>query len=199
MRRYLSIVVGCSVMLWGCGNSRVTERNLRDYVSNEANGVHFEKKHKDIQIAVTYHPNDLVVKQQVEGWNYSPAQIDSVAQTYEPFDYFTLGFSENGREIVDGLAGDKPAFTKAINYLSYGIGPDIRMVHGRDTLFVEDFLYTRNFGGEAGSSLLLAFKSSLRTKSGQVQLIVDERQFGTGLSIFKFDIDDIRAIPPLGF
>lgn len=195
-----SLIFALAILLTGCSKKDpISAGELNAFLADDENGLHLEKESGSLLLECTYHPADFILAQEIEGRKLSSAGIDSLEKGLRKYTYFLFKISKEGREIVDLLANDPQRFNKALDYLSFKIGNDFRLVNQTDTVRVEDFAYARSFGSANGSSVLLAFKFPLEGRSGKVSLLYDDTFFKTGLSHFDFQTGDMKSTPPLDY
>ena len=191
----ISVVILLCIGLQRCGEEKVSADELRAFALDEGNGLLQRIEKGESRLEVIYHPKELVLLQEISGRVLSNKQLDSIRHELQAYDYFLFKLSRNGREIVSSYANDRLAYKKAINYLSYRISADIALVNNDENIAVEDFSYSQTFGSATSTTLLIAFKSSLRDREGSLSFVFNDSFFNTGLSEFQFNVDDIRAVP----
>jgi hypothetical protein len=191
---FLVVAVG----LLACADNTVrTVDELRAYTLDKEHGLHIESEQKSVAIDVLYKPKDFVVFQEIEDRSFTTEQVDSVSQAFRHYDYFVLDLTRNGKEIVNSFADDPAMFQRAVNYFSYDVGKDIRLIVDHDTLPVADFIYARSYSIGKGASIQVGFKSELSAKSGKAHLQWLDMMCGSGLHNFEFNISDIKDTPKL--
>jgi hypothetical protein len=185
------------LILTSCNTQSVSHQSLMTYVNDESNGLLKIIEHSDSKVKLCYTPHDLILAQEVKGSDYTESQIDSIRNKLAELDYFKLSLSQNGEDIINQYASNPTIFNKAVEYLSYNISKDLKLIHNHDTLNVLDVMYSSGFGLNKSSEVLMVFESSLSKKQGDVQILFNDEFFRTGLNQFEFKIDAIKSVPTL--
>ena len=187
------IVVGFIVFFASCQKD-LSKQELIDYTFDPGNGLYKKETVGNIQIEVVYRPSQLIASQDAQGLVLTRHQADSINDYFGEIDYFLLRLSRNSSEIENAYAGNRSAFNEISNYLSYGIGKDILLLQGSDTLHVTDFIRTQSHGASPSTDILFGFRPGLNDKNGDVKFIFDDLKFKTGLTEFHFDIADLKTV-----
>jgi hypothetical protein len=181
----------------GCTRLPATEAELNSYILDPDNKLCSTIEKNGFQIQAIYRPKDLVLAQQIRTGNKNQSQVDSIREQISQYEYFSLKLSKNGRELPSEFVNDPAKFNSIIDYMSFEIGNDLRLIAGQDTIHTEDFIHTRTFGVSTASEVLAAFKYRIPDESSIVALLFDDPLFKTGLSEFRFSTNSIQSIPPL--
>jgi hypothetical protein len=169
---------------------------LKSYPLNKENGLYQSAQVGAILIEVIYRPKDLIIAQEVDvinddtQWVAQERRLDSV-------DYFVLRLSRSGDEIENMYAGREARYQQVISYLSGGIGSDLSLKRGNETIEIEGLAFAPTFGGSNASSVLMIFKSYLSKVERDFSVEFNDSQFGTGLNSFRFKAKAIGSCPKL--
>jgi hypothetical protein len=187
--------------LWVRCQSQKTDsvEALLSYAVNSENGLVQSTDRDGTTMSLMYQPRDIAVAGNLRGRStINSEDVDSARKSIEEYDYFVLHLSKDDQEILNQYV-NTPSFSDAVNYLSFGIRKDFRLVHGQDTVGLFDLMHTRTYGASHHTSLLLAFKSNLEHASEDCVVLFDDTFFGTGLQKFPFQISAIQHIPLLDY
>jgi hypothetical protein len=173
-------------------------QELLAYANDPENGLLQEVQRGRISLRLAYHPKDIVVEQHLRDLqDFDGRRVDSIRQNLKEYDYFALQLSEDGHEILNSYV-NTPQFNAAENYLSFDVGKDFRLIHGRDTIPTFDLIHTRTYGVSQHSIVLVAFKSQLEATADNTCVVqFNDTFFKTGLHDFEFSVSDIKHTPSL--
>ncbi len=180
-----------------CNKEAQSVQELIDYCNQPANGLRSNYVEDEYRFEVIYRPVEIIVLQEVKSLSLMGQQIDSVRQLFNGIDYFLLRMQKKGTEVETSFARDPIRFGEVNTYLATKVGRDIKLVHAGDTILTKATIHTRTFGSSQSTDLLIAFESSLKSKSGEFEVLFDDKIFGTGLHAFDFEINNIKSIPSL--
>jgi hypothetical protein len=192
-RRAPIIVVGFIMFLAGCQQD-VSRQQLIDYTFDPSHGLHKRDTKGNITIEVVYRPSQLIAQQDVRGLTLSSNQVDSIYEYFSGIDYFLLRLSRDSDEIENAYAENHTAFNEISNYLSHGIGENVFLLQGSDTLHATDFIRTQTHGASPSTDILFGFKPGLNDENGDFKFIFNDLRFHTGLNEFDFNISDLRTV-----
>lgn len=180
----------------GCWMKTISPGELQQFVDDPENELKVSANKGNVSIQVLYRPKELVFLPRVGddqiAWKKQLAEVDSL-------DYFLIRLSRGGKEIENALAGDEKKFSDLVSYLSLGIAQDLTLVNAADTLAPLDVMYSRTFGASEATSVMVIFKSHLKTRSGVATLRYQDHFLSTGLSEFTFSTKNIKSIPSIKF
>lgn len=195
MRLLYSVVI---VFLLGCCQRNIqslSRSELIQYANNPDNGLVVSIMAEDLKLTAHYKPKDLILDQHLVSPDIQ--SLNKLRAELQEYDYFIVQFSKEGREIESYFSADTQQSNSLLRYLSGGIDNDFLLVNGRDTVQVDQTIYTPHYGSATSTSLMLIFKSDILTKNKDITLIYNDSFFKSGQSFFRFDIDEIKHIPKL--
>jgi hypothetical protein len=180
-----------------CNERAQSVHEVIDYCNEPTNGLRADYAIGEYRFEVIYRPVEIIVAQEIKSLSLTGQQIDSVRQLFDGIDYFLLRMQKKGTEVETSFARDPIRFGEVNTYLATKVGRDIKLVHAGDTILAKATIHTRTFGSSQSTDLLIAFESSLISKSGEFEVLFDDKIFGTGLHMFDFEINNIKSIPSL--
>ena len=196
MRSVISFL-GLVVMFASCTHPEyATREELNAYILKEENGLQKKTESNGIQLEIRVYPTDLILAEEIDGKNYKPSQVDSIHNKLQDIQYFRFSISRDDQEVVNALALDEDQFKRGLEYLSSGIGEDLKLIQDLDTTDVQGVMYLRGYGISRASVLLVAFKRKL-THDDPVTVMYNDSFFNTGLTRFDFRLNDLNSIPTL--
>jgi hypothetical protein len=182
-------VVSCSV-------KQLPEQDLKSYILNEENGLYKRTVKGDVTIEVFYRPAELVWKSDLQDAKDEGA-LKELRKNYDTLNYFMMHFSRKGQEIENSFVSNPSYFTEVINYLSFEMSKDVFQINGLDTVRALDVVYTRTFGGSAGTSVMAVFNGNLKERSENIKICFNDTKLGIGAAEFEFKSSDIKNTPTL--
>src|SRR5690606_11825755 len=124
-----------------------------------------------------YRPNDLIAEQMTVAG--TEAEWDSLSHALGSYRYFIVKLSKDNKELETHAASSPDLHLKLIEYLNGGIAQDFRAIAGKDTLEVDQVVYTPFFGSANQTSFMLVFNTDAQTPS-TINLIYTDSFFGLG-------------------
>ncbi len=194
------LLLGLASALWyACTPSQLDLQALNEYLLDEGNGLTVKQEAGNLNLKVTYRPNDLLVYQELDPF-YDQHMIQKLHKKYEGYAYFVLSMETEGRDVLYGTAQGQTDFNERLQTLSFRMQELVSITtSARDTIPVADYVYPRNFGLAKSSTLLFAFNRE-RMKTAD-WLIFNLKEFGmrTGDQHFRFQVHDLEKTPRLVF
>jgi hypothetical protein len=181
----LSFLIFCS-----CGKQTLSPSEYVKYIEDESHGLKVSRTIGDVQYAVLYKPSDYMrIRETHSGANIKEEKGD--------LEYFSLHYSlsDTSGDLLKKDITTPEEYYERVNYMSYGMQNDIRLVEGTDTLSCRLYNFVRSYGLSPAADIVLAFESSA-SHSGKT-LLIDDNVFGAGMIKIKFEQEDIENIPVL--
>lgn len=170
---------------------------LQVYLQDPDNGLTRKMRAGEVQMTVTYRPNDLLVQQEV-GDAQDTSAIRKAFEKYEDHAYFTVQLAAGERDALYGGSADQAAFSEHLQTLSFRMGEYVQLTtSAQDTIPVADFYYSRNFGLSKSSDILFVFNNEKLKNSNSLSFHVKEFGFRTGNQSFPFKTKDLVQAPKL--
>jgi hypothetical protein len=184
----LSIVT----FVYACTPDRLNEQELIQFLGDESNGLRKTEKVGSQQVSVTYRPVSLLVSQSVSD-KTDTTEVAAAYKKYSPYYYFTVSFSDNGRE---ALSPRHPHYGELVNVLSFRMHSYLNMtIPSRDTIPMADFVLNRTFGMASSTDMLVVFSKDKTRDQEWVQINLQELGLGLGNQRFRFLTADIESCP----
>ncbi len=176
-----------------------TNDALWEYIKDENNGYIAHKTIAGVNYSLLYKPTDLLVQQEL-GSATDKTQVDNLRNKYGKYCYFNLSMSRGGQELLSSVAGDRQAFGKMVNELSFGMESKIHLyTENRDTIAMAEYSYPRMYGMSKSTSLLLVYPRDELEAAKEIHLAIEDLGFGTGEVRFKQAMNKIKKQPELQF
>ena len=193
----LSFLIGL-VVLVSCENpAQLSEKELTEFVNDPANGVSKTIQAGKMEMKVTLRPNDFLVYQEV-GEEGSKEDIAEASKRYDDYLYLMLSLSAGEKDALYGLSQDQGVFSENLQVLSFRMGQYVTLTTSKqDTIPVGDYIFNRTFGLSKSNDLMFVFNREKISEEGWVSFNIGEFGMSTGRRNFRFELDDIYAVPTL--
>jgi hypothetical protein len=175
----------------------VSRSELVQYSLNPENGLIHSTNREGLEIQALYRPKELIMDQLRD--TEKQQEWDSLTVALSDYSYFIIKLSRANKEIETHFAAVPEAHRELQVYLNGAIGNDFVLISGRDTVSVDQVLYTPYFGTSGQTSLMLIFRSGSVTRHRDFALVYNDSFLGSGLSLFKFERKKINRIPHLNW
>lgn len=199
MKKLVPTIFSFSFLFLSCTKEVITTpQQLKDFLENSDNGLLQLSDANGIETKVMYHPKDLIIANNyITETDFSEELIDSTREELRDYQYFKLSLSRSGEEVINAFGQDTERFSKAVNYLSFGISADVKLQVNNKEFDIEDVAYSRSFGSSRSSNVLVAFKPGVLPSTGKLVITFSDSFFSTGYHSYEFDLSKIKEIPTL--
>jgi len=179
----------------------VNEKELREYISDESNGLSQSTIVDGVEINVKYKPTSLLILQENRGSIVIPSkEYDKLNQKYSNYHYFTLSLSKNNKEALYANSHAYSQFSELVQTLSFRMPVHTNLTTSEsDTVEVLDYVFPRTYGMGAATSLLFVFDKEKIQNDEWLQFNLAEFGMGLGRQSFRFRLEDIDDLPQLKF
>lgn len=191
-RLFIALILAALVSSCFYRTRYVSKEELVQYILDPENGLIKTEQRNGFDVQVLYRPNDLITEQMtVVG---SQEEWDSLSHALGSYRYFIVKLSKDNKELETHAASSPDLHLKLIEHLNGDIAQDFIAIAGKDTLEVDQVVYTPFFGSANQTSFMLVF-NSIKEKSSAINLIYTDSFFGLGR--FEFEYNDLNRIPRL--
>ncbi len=182
----IAMVVGICATI-GCSKSKLGKREFIDWVKNPSNQLNQTKTIGDIQLNIQYTPGAYLELIQ-------DGASDSKMQQYA---LEMVVLSKKNSDIAKHNISTISDYEARMQYMSFSMQNDIKLVDGDDTLDCKWFHFERGADIKPHRTWLLGFDKLQTTDSQTKVLLVDVSKLGAGIVKFKFDKNILTNIPTL--
>ncbi len=150
----------------------------------------------NITASLSYLPADWLAIN--EAGSERPAQIITASKEYEGMEYYRLRLAlQSGHgDILQYNAGSTDEYYQRVEYFSFGLQSDLRLLVSNDTLTCKLFHFERNYGAAPYADFMLGFDENLGNKSNRT-LIYEDRVYSKSLIKLTIPAENIQRIPTL--
>ncbi|MEQ1746403.1 MAG: hypothetical protein ABMA02_13320 [Saprospiraceae bacterium] len=149
-----------------------------------------------IQTTLTYLPADWLAINEVGLGD--PEKISSARGEYVGLEYYRLRVAlQSGQgDVLQHAAAGTDDYYQRIEYFSFGMQHDIRLLVGPDTLACKLYHFERNYGAAPYMDFMLGFETKPGSEFDRT-LLYDDRVYSSGLIHLTIPFDNIHCIPTL--
>lgn len=124
--------------------------------------------------------------------------IKEKIKEYEGMQYFSYkiqSLSSQDELLKIGISSEDEYYSR-IEYLSFKMQKDFKLIDGTDTLDCKLFHFERNYGLAPNASFTLAFEKGKRNNNSK-SLIYEDKVFGNGTIYLTIKENDLNNIPKI--
>lgn len=193
------VVLLLFVLFTGCGQSSyLSEQELLDYTLEQSNGLYHKKETKQFEITLYNKPTGLLMAQEI-GVASDSSQYCELEDRYSKYLYFILELSMNDSNPLY-RSSSQEEFGENLQTLSFRMNQFVNLTTAsRDTIPVLDFVYPRMYGMSSSAAIMFAFDTTGVLSNEYFNFNLSEFGMGTGSHSFRFDREDVLAVPRLLF
>lgn len=182
----------------GCTSKKeANPQELVSWVENPDRGCIKEKVIKNIGFRVAYTPTPYMAIKE-NGGNLTPENYQEALDRLTGLTHFNLTiFPSDGssQDLLHYQTANMRQYQEKIYYYSFPFQKDIYLVQGADTLPCALYHFARDHGLSPQIQFALAFEQ--RNSKQDMQLVINEKVFGSGPLHFLIEQEAIEGIPSL--
>ncbi len=184
--------------LFGCGEKEQLKPSAYvKWVNDASNGLKVEKTMSDVTYSLQYKPVEYIVANEERTDELPLAKLEERKKALEGMYYFNFRMQSNteGDVLLTGLAEEQEYYER-VNYCSYGMQEDFKLVTATDTLPCKLFNFVRTHGVAPYVDFVLGFERKTQEPE-ELQIVLEERLFGAGRIKFTIEKESQESIPDL--
>jgi len=137
------------------------------WIKTADNGLFVSKEVGDITYSIQYEPLEYVALRNLKTKSVSKEQLKNETDRLSDLQYYTLKISTSkGTDILKYGAEGQYEFNQRIDYYSFRMQSDLKLVEESDTLPCVLFHFERTYGISPYSCFVLAFELTVGEKAG---------------------------------
>ena len=165
------------------------------WVEDEKNELVSQQIEGGIKYEVTYCPISYMISKEFRASTVSKESFDKRSKEMEGLRYFKLRFqraNSNEEVLAYNLQGGQEGYYKRVDYLSYGLEEDLKLVQNgnKDTLLPVLFHFERTYGVAPYIDFVVAFEKDTTVSDPHVVFVLDDKIFGG--NVMRFDFNDLK-------
>jgi len=180
----------------GCGIDAYTPDAYRAWIGAHKDALSTQISRSGLSFSLTYLPVDWLALQETSTDN--APEFKKIRETYAGMEYYRLRVSLTGSQgdILQYQAASQEEYYQRVEYFSFGMQHDLRMLNGQDTIPCKLFHFERNYGAAPFADFMIGFEDREGNKSDRV-LIYNERVYSTSIFQLSIPAENIQSIPKL--
>lgn len=198
----IAILILISAALFSCENKKIKDKaSFYKYLDDPENGLCISKQVNQVQLKAKYLPAEYLAYKDFENHNQS-VDLDSIIESYSHQVTIMLSIGpsqEEGKDImIKGIYGYKD-FKERLYSLNFEIEAHIKLKTFEETYRPVLSSFERLYGLKTGRDILFVFTPEVKTEEAlftdeTLVFEYDDKDFGTGLTHFKFKRKDIDLL-----
>lgn len=172
-----------------------------NWVSNPQNGLVKNTVIGNYSFSLQYRPMDMMLLKDIKDIKkIDKKQFKAQRKEYVGLYYFVLQITPLNTNVFPGLKEnfkDKNVFEREIEYFSFGMQQDVKLVQGKDTLVCVSFTHERVFKHAPYYTFLIAFEEKEDKKPTDQTFLYIDRLLGVDTLRFSIKAQAISNIPKL--
>lgn len=164
------------------------------WVDDKNNGLKVEKTIEDFTYALHYKPLEYVALQELKKDSVSARELKETMERYSGLQYFTFRISTGGTgELLKKKLVNTNDYYARIQYYSFDMQKDLKLIEGIDTLECMLFHFERTYGVAPYATFVLGFP--LTDGKQDKTLVYDEKIFGAGRIYLTIQAKNYKKLP----
>lgn len=190
---WLLIIHSCSMNT----GSKQSPVELVNWVENPINGLQVSKEVAGFKYRLQYKPLPYLAVKELKSLQVAQTDIDKRVKAMQDMQYFTLQLgTTEGKDILKTNIEESGDYSKNIEYLSFDIQKDLKLVEQGDTLPCLIHHFERSYGITPFANIVLAFKNITESVADKT-LVFDDQHFGGGIIKLTVKGNDLKNLPKL--
>jgi hypothetical protein len=169
------------------------------WVNDTVNGLVKDTVVGDYRFTLMYRPAEMMLLKDTQSKTLRKADIKAMKKDYAGVLYFVLHITPLKNAVIPGLLPAlqrKSIFDSEVNYFSFGMQQDVKLVERNDTLPCLSFTYERTFEYAPYYSFLLVFEDK-NNKNIDKTFVYNDKLLGTGIVRLRFSGEKFQKIPKI--
>lgn len=172
---------------------------LIQWVENESNGLQIKKELGQLEIRAQYKPNHYIIAKEARKVELASTYVKEQEQELgNQTVYCDLRLINNNGQGSPLTSGGQMNYSNRLEYLTFGMQRDLKLVEGQDTLNCALYQFVRNNELAPYVDVVLGFE---RKKEGVIEddllLVLEDNVFGVGTIKLQFDEQNLKNLPQL--
>lgn len=173
---------------------KLSPREYISWVDDKDNGLKVEKMIGEFTYMFQYKPTDYVVIMDIKKDSIGKSELQKKTEEYNGLQYFNFRMStESGGELLKKNVVDENDYNSRIQYFSFDMQKDIKLIDTKDTLDCVLFHFERVYGLAPYATFLLGFPFT--ENNGNKTLAYDDKIFDSGTIYLTIQSKNIKNLP----
>jgi hypothetical protein len=180
----------------GKGRIALIADDYVQWVKKPENGLCLQQKVEDISFILQYEPLEYVALRNLKAEKVTKSLLESEKKQISGFQYYTLTIeTDKGTDILKYGTNSPYDLSQRIDYYSFRMQNDLKLVEDKDTLPCIMFHFERTYGIAPYSNFVLAFELSASEKAcldRGIKYVYKDKQFIFNDQILKKGIVKLK-------
>lgn len=199
---YSILLILLNLSFGGCNKKDLSPADYVSYCNDPGNGLKQEKTIQDIKYTLQYEPAEYLMAEKTGARDINKVQYKELGKQFSGLQYFVLRIEALNGEADPLKVGisDKQAYFDRIQYVSFEVQNDLKVLEGNDTLQCRIAHLERMYNIAPFVSLVLGFDMSPISAGSKIKdkvFIYSDKTFGTGTVRFVIRSKDIEQLPSI--
>lgn len=194
--KYLFLLCFLLILL-GCEEDVLSPKKYIAWIESRGNGMIVEKEINNYHFSTFFRPVDYQVVKELGQSTISKETLKEKRAEMADLQYFTfrIGLVNGNGDVLKENINEPQEYQSRIEYFSFAMQKDLRLVDGQDTLPCVIYHFERSYGVAPHCNFNLAFEKG--GDIGNKTLIFDDQLLGIGRVKLTIKEEDINSIPAL--
>jgi len=172
--------------------------DYKNWVEDPFNGMFKTKKIGNLRYDVFYKTADYLAIKEIGEDSLTAQEINKRKTQYNDMEYFTFKIQSltDQQELLRVGIKSEDEYYARLEYFSYKMQNDFKLIRGIDTLDCALYHYERVYGLANHASVVLGFPKPTKAK-GNIYLIYNDKVFNNGNVILSFKEEILNNIPKI--
>lgn len=186
-------------VLISCGNGNMLPSDYIAWVNDSDNGLLKEKSISPLEVELLYKPLPYIIANEERSNSIDKIVYNNRLKELEGLQYYTLklGITGQKQNVSNYEVTDDAQQQERLNYLSFAMQKDIKLIEGKDTLNCALYHFERSYDITPYRTFVLAFERKESKIEKDKTLILDLAYFKTGPIKLNFKAADLVSVPNL--
>lgn len=164
------------------------------WVEDKNNGLKVEKTIEEFTYTLQYKPTEYVALMELKKDSVRSLELNKKMEEYDGLQYYTFRISTDSRmELLKKNLKEGNDYYGRIQYFSFDMQKDLKLIDGKDTLDCVLFHFERVYGLAPYATFVLGFPPTEGTNNKT--LFYDEQIFGAGKIYLTVQSKNCKKLP----
>lgn len=164
------------------------------WVEDKNNGLKVEKTIEEFTYTLQYKPTEYVALMELKKDSVRSLELNKKMEEYDGLQYYTFRISTDSRmELLKKNLKEGNDYYGRIQYFSFDMQKDLKLIDGKDTLDCVLFHFERVYGLAPYATFVLGFP--LTEGTNNKTLFYDEQIFGAGKIYLTVQSKNCKKLP----
>lgn len=188
------------------GSSKFLASDYLGWIENENNGMRVEKKIGDFTFSALYKPALYLAIKELKENSINKKNVEQKIEEYKGLQYFTFRIAAENQQqelLKVGITSPEDYYSR-IEYFSFNMQKDFKLIDGKDTLPCVLFHFERVYGLAPNATFVLGFPLTKEEQTDDKKIICPDKTigfndqvFGSGNIYMTIKSENLNRIPEI--